>query len=145
MRVHPGAMILSVALAAIGLAGCGDDDSPAELGSYCDRAQAYADATSDINTATVQSVLESFTSAASAARAVADEAPGAVRTPHDHIADAAEALVAGLTERHPQTMEEFGAANDAVIAELDRDYGDLDDDVSEVEEFVTRECGFDLD
>jgi hypothetical protein len=135
----------------LAVAACGSDEDAADEpsstetseaagGDYCDTVAAYIDATSAVDTSTVEAIMSSFDAAAEAARATADAAPDDVAEAHDRLASAAEELVAGLDARDLQTMSDLEAANDELVTELTEKYGDLDQDVQQVEAFATVEC-----
>lgn len=138
-------IVVAVLVMAGGACGSGDDEAAPETtlagADYCGKAEAYQEATSNVDTASPESVIASFAAAAVAARQVADAAPAQVRSAHDALASAAESLVAGLRERAPATMAELDAASTEVVAELEAEFGDLEAETNQVEAFATEECG----
>jgi hypothetical protein len=145
-------MAVTVALVTV---GCGSDDNSteatgktessttraADIADYCDRAAAYLDATTSIDSSSPTSMIEGFGAAAVAARATADVAPEEVRETHERLASAAEALVAGLQARAPRTLEELEAVNEELTAELTAEYGDLEQETRQAQEFGSEQCG----
>jgi hypothetical protein len=86
-------------------------------------------------------MIDGFGAAAAAARATADVAPAEVRETHERLASAAEALVAGLRARAPRTLAELGAANAELTVELTAEYGDLEKETRQAQEFGSEQCG----
>ena len=142
-------LVLPLTAAACG----GDDDSSGEspevtgggdVTAYCDAMQGYADASSTVDTSSVEAIIADFEELATLQRELAETAPGEVRKAHVALADASDGLVAGLREQDPKTIEEFGAAQETVVADLQEEYGDLVSETADVEEFADEECGIQL-
>lgn len=86
-------------------------------------------------------LVANFRALAEALRAVTDVSPEEIREDQEHITSFAEDLATGLTERDPQTLEEFQVASGEVTAELQEEYGDLSEPRSRVESFRVENCG----
>ena len=140
----PGAS-LALALAAVLVAGCGDDDQEASYDkpAYCSAAQALSVPVSGTaaSTGTLDERLAEISSRATAWRALRALAPERLADEHALVADAQVSQVQALADIRPATIDDLNLATGTVARMLDERFPDRGAALDAVNQFTQAECG----
>lgn len=145
VAVRARTWLAALVMAPLAITACGsDEEKAADTGRFCELAQAYGDATSNVDTADPAAFVASLDAAAGAAQEMADAAPADLADDASALASAASDLVERVREVDGGTMDDLLATMQEAADDLQAEYGTLDPETEAIVAEVEETCGFTL-